>query len=93
MELQWRHPILSRRVRTHQILVLHLHHLFSLQLYVMNTTLAQLEPHVVAFLSMETSALLGDAALLSLQLAATTVPAVALMTTRSAMLKLELADW
>jgi len=59
----------------------------------MNTTLAQPEPHVVAFLSMETSALLGDAALLSLQLVAMTVPAVALMTTRSAILKPELADW
>jgi hypothetical protein len=59
----------------------------------MNTTLAQLVPHVVAFLSMETSALLGDAVLLSLQLAVMTVPAVVLRITPSVMLALELADW
>jgi hypothetical protein len=59
----------------------------------MNTTLAQLVPHVVAFLSMKTSALLGDAVLLSLQLAVMTVPAVVLRITPSVMLALELADW
>ncbi|GAU24287.1 hypothetical protein TSUD_48750 [Trifolium subterraneum] len=58
----------------------------------MNITLAQLEPHVVAFLSMETSALLGDAVLLSLQLAVMTVPAVVLLITPSVMLVPELAD-
>jgi hypothetical protein len=59
----------------------------------MNITLAQLVPHVVAFLSMETSVLLGDAALLSLQLAAMTVPAVVLLITPSVMPVPELADW
>lgn len=67
-------------------------HLQSLQLYGMNITLAQLEPHVVACLSMETFALHGDAVLLSLQLAATTVPVVVLAITSSAILKSKLAD-
>lgn len=59
----------------------------------MITTLALLEPHAAVPMRMETSALGGDAALWSLQPAAMTITAAALMITPSATLMLELANW
>lgn len=79
-------------VLTLQTLVLLLHLLQHLQLFVMSTTLATLEPHVAASLSTEGSALDGDVALLSLQHVALTRPVVALLISLSVMI-LDLAYW
>lgn len=59
----------------------------------MSTTLAQLEPHAAASLSMQASALDGDAALLNLQPAVMMALAAAPLITLSVILKLDLAYW
>lgn len=94
MGLQWRHRTQQRKVGTHQTRVLPLQPLQALlQPCVMSITLAPLEPHVAAFLSIQGTALHGDAAPLSLLPAVRMAPAVALPITLSVMFMPELAYW